>query len=428
MTLPVSVDTAVVGAGQSGLTMSWYLQKAGCEHVILEGRESLGGGWQDRWDSFQLVSPNWTASFPDAIYDGPDPDGFMARAEIVDRVAGYARTIGAPVVLAARVERVTGRAGGGFLLRTSAGELHAGRVVVATSGFQVPLIPAQAAELPASILSLHSQQYRREADLPAGAILIVGSGQTGVQLTEELSEAGRSVYLCVGSAGRVPRRYRGRDVFFWLGQLAEHGEQFGVQFPSATELPDLRRRFAANPALSGHHGGHEVDLRDLARAGANLLGRLLGVDGGVARLGADLPANLDHADHFFAERFQARIDALIVAADLDCPPADLRATEPLSLAPQTELDLAAAGVSTVIWATGYRPDYSWIDLPICDVWGYPEQLRGVGRVPGLYFLGTSWLHDQLSASLVGLPRDARMLAQGLGLPVSPAEPSPFLRI
>lgn len=428
MTLAAHVDTAVVGAGQAGLTMSWYLQRAGRDHVVLERRESLGGGWQDRWDSFQLVGPNWTVSFPDAPYNGTDPDGFMTRSEIAGRVAGYARTINAPVVLSAGVERVVGSAGGGFELRTAAGAVRANQVVVATGGFQAPHVPPLAAALPPKVLSMHSHFYRREADLPPGAVLIVGSGQTGVQLTEELCQAGREVYLCVGSAGRVPRKYRGRDIFFWLGLLAEHGEKLGVELPIATRLPDPRRRLAANPALSGHHGGHEVDLRDLARAGATLLGRLTAVTGTVAQLGADLPANLEHADHFFAERFQGRIEALIAAAGVDCPPAELAMGRPFVPELRTELDLAAAGVSTVIWATGYRPDLSWIDLPICDDFGYPRQLRGVGQVPGLFFLGTPWLHDQLSASLLGLPRDARVLARGMGLPVTPPEPSVFLRI
>lgn len=414
--LPRRVDTVVVGAGQAGLTMSWYLQQAGRDHVILERGSSLGGGWQDRWDAFRLVGPNWTASFPGAPYDGEEPDGFMPRDEIAGRVARYAATIGAPVILDAGVSRLarTG-AGDGFEVETAQGTLRAREVVIATGGFHRPRVPAIAAGLPARVLSLHAHDYSHPADLPAGAILVVGSGQTGAQLVEELLTAGRDVFLSVGSSGRVPRRYRGRDLFYWLWLMAERGAELGVKLPTVDELPDPSRRLAGNPHLSGHGGGHETDLRRFGLAGTTLLGRIAGIDGERISLAGDLRANLASADRFFAEKFQEACDKIIRAAGLDCPPAEESA--PTEYEPQVieTLDLRAKGIGAVLWTTGYAQDFAWIDLPITDEWGFVRQRHGVSEVSGLFLLGSLWQVDQTSATLVGLPRDARLLAARMGL-------------
>jgi putative flavoprotein involved in K+ transport len=413
--LPARVDTAVIGAGQAGLTMSWHLRAAGRDHVVLERRSSLGGGWQDRWDGFRLVSPNWMASFPGAPYDGDDPDGYMPRDEIAGRVAHYAATIGAPVVLEAGVERLRARPDGGFELRTTQGSVSAREVVVATGGFHAPSVPALAAALPARVLSLHSSAYRRPSDLPPGAVLVVGSAQTGVQLVEELRAAGREVYLSVGSAGRIPRRYRGRDSFVWLAMCVERGEELGVPLPTVDKLPDPRRRLAGNPHVSGHGGGHDTNLRQFGRDGVRLVGRLTGVDGERVRLAPDLPDNIAAADRFFDERFRPLFDRLIDAAGIDAPLADPVA--PIAFEPEVidELDLASAGISTVLWTTGFRRDLTWIDPPITDELGFPRQVRGVTEVPGLYVLGSLWQLDQASATLFGVARDARVLAGLMGL-------------
>jgi putative flavoprotein involved in K+ transport len=414
MKLPDSIDTVVVGAGQSGLAMSWFLRRRGVDHVLLDRRTRLGGGWLDRWDAFRLVTPNWTASFPGSAYDGDDPDGFMPRDEIAGRVARYAESISAPVVLETEVHRLGARAGGGFRLETSQGTVSARRVIVATGGFHTPRIPAIAAALPERVLSLHSHAYRNERQLPPGAVLVVGSAQSGVQIVEELRDAGRRVFLCVGSAGRVPRRYRGRDIFYWLRQLAERGDELGTPLPSAATLEDPRRRLAANPHLSGHGGGHEVDLRRLASGGATLLGRLKAIDGERIRLAPDLSANLATADRFFEEKFRSLIDKLIERARIDAPP-DERAPFQYDPPELAELDLARAEISAVLWTTGYRLDYGWIDLPVLDTLGFPRQTRGVTEIPGLYFIGSLWQHNQASATLFGLELEARALAERMGL-------------
>jgi putative flavoprotein involved in K+ transport len=417
--LPRRVDTAVIGAGQAGLAMSWHLRAAGRDHVVLDRRSTLGGGWQDRWEAFRLVSPNWTASFPGMPYDGDDPDGYMPRDEIAGRVARYAAAIGAPVVLEAGVDRLRATATGGFELRTTLGVLAAREVVIATGGFHRSNMPALAAALPPRVLSLHSSAYRRPTDLPPGAVLVVGSAQTGVQLVEELRDAGREVYLCVGSAGRFPRRYRGRDSFFWIALAAQRGEELGVPLPSVETLPDPRRRLAGNPHVSGHRGGHDTNLRQLGRDGVRLLGRLTGIDGERVRLAPDLLANVVAADRLFDERFRPIFDRVIDAAGIDAP-ADEPAA-PVDFEPEVveELNLARAGISTVLWTTGYRQDLGWIEPSITDEMGFARQHRGVTEVPGLFVIGSLWLRNQASATLFGLDPDARVLAGLMGLAAPP---------
>jgi putative flavoprotein involved in K+ transport len=414
--VPDLVETVVVGGGQAGLAMSWFLGQAGRDHVVLERRASLGGGWQDRWDAFRLVTPNWTASFPGDPYQGPDRDGFMKREEIVARVAGYAATIRAPVALETDVRRLASEDGGGFRVGTSKGDIRAERVIVATGGYHVPRIPIVGADLPGRLTQVHSHAYRTESSLPPGAVLIVGTGQSGVQIAEELAEAGRKVYLSVGSAGRIPRRYRGRDIFAWVSEVAIHGAGVGVTLPTVDTLPDPRARLASVPHLSGHRGGHETNLRRFAATGMTLLGRVERVDGERILLSSDLLANLARADRFFEDRMRLLIDRFIESASIDAPPDD---RQPFSFEPPepADLDLTAAGISTVVWATGYRMDHSWIDLPIFDEQGFPRHRRGVSDVPGLYFLGMPWQHTMASATLAGPAMDGRYLAEALGLPV-----------
>jgi putative flavoprotein involved in K+ transport len=407
-----TVDVLIVGAGHAGLAMSGFLTHAGREHLVIERRDQLGGGWQDRWDEFTLVTPNWTSSFPGWAYDGNDPDGFMGRNEIAARVARYAEIVKAPVALGTELQRLTPLDGGGFLATTSRGALSARQVVVATGSYHTPRIPRPAGRISSRVTQLHSHDYRNQAALPAGAVLVVGSGQTGLQLAEELFEAGRQVFVSVGSAGRVPRRYRGRDIFSWLDDLIRHGPTHGVNLPTADQLPDVRRRFNPMPALTGRHGGHETNLRRYAADGIRLAGRLAAADGELIRFAGDLEQSLVRADRFFDERFRGPIDAYIERAAIDAPPHDERALthRPAGL---TELNLQEAGVSTVIWATGYGVDYGWIDAPIADELGYPRNVRGVAAVPGLYFLGLLWQHSQASASLLGPELDGPYLLDAM---------------
>ncbi|HEX2754462.1 MAG TPA: NAD(P)-binding domain-containing protein [Candidatus Limnocylindrales bacterium] len=407
-----SVETVVIGAGQAGLALSWFLRQAGREHVVLERRTTLGGGWQDRWDAFCLVSPNWTTGVPGFDYDGDDPDGYMPRDEIVARFRRYATAIAAPVELGIAVTGLTRTdpRRPGFRLETSGGPIEAREVIVAAGGFHAPKIPAAASGFGPRILQLHSHQYRNADALPHGAVLVVGTGQSGVQLAEELQAAGRQVFLSVGHCGRAPRRYRDRDIFWWLRQFATKGPSVGAPLPTVDRLPDPRMRFACNPHLSGHAGGHTTNLRRFAADGMRLVGRFESGEGERARFAADLTANLRFADGFFDERLRPLCETLIERLGLELPP---HVDDPFVFEPPevTELDLAAEGISTVLFTSGYRLDFSWIDLPIFEESGLPVHVRGVTEVPGLTFIGLPWQYSMGSANLVSFAQDAAYLAE-----------------
>jgi putative flavoprotein involved in K+ transport len=387
------------------------LRNAGREHIVLERRSTLGGGWQDRWDAFQLVTPNLLTDLPDHPYDAGDPNGFMTRDEIVARTARYADVIDAPVAVETEVQRVSLDEDRGdaarFSVETSGGTIRAIAVVGATGAFHTPRIPETG--FGPSIAQLHAHDYRNPGALRPGGVLVVGTGQTGVQLAEELFEAGRQVTLSVGHCGRVPRRYRDRDYFWWIRQLVLHGDDVGVSLPTVEQLPDPGMRLACNPHLSGHGGGHDTNLRRFAADGIRLVGRFDAADGTRARFRPDLEENLAFADATFDQRFQPLFERYIAAAGLDVPPDD-REPFDFSVAEVTELDLAAEGISTVLWTTGYAPDYSWLDVPVERQFGVPVHHRGVTDIPGLSFIGMLWQRDNASANLAGVARDAEYLA------------------
>lgn len=406
-----SIDTVVIGAGQAGLIMSRLLSEAGREHVVLERRATLGGGWQDRWDAFRLVSPNWTVTVPGYAYAGDEPDAFMPREELIGHFREYASVIKAPVEMETAVTALDPVDGptNRFEVTTTRGKILARTVVVAAGPFQAPHIPAIASDLAPSILSLHVDAYRNPDALPDGGVLLVGSGQSGVQLAEELQAAGRAVTISVGHCGHAPRRYRGRDAFWWLRQLATVGAGLGVTLPSADRLPSPAARFACNPQLSGHGGGHDISLRNMAAEGVRLVGRLAALEGTEARMQPDLGDNLRYADAFFDERLRPLFDAFAERCGEDFPPAEIERFEH-DVPEITELDLAAEGISTVLWTSGYRPALDWIHMPVLDASGLPIQTGGQSSVDGLCFIGTPWLLDMGSANLIGLVRDAENLA------------------
>ena len=321
-TLPGDVETVVVGAGHAGLIMSRHLTDAGREHVVLDRRAALGGGWQDRWDAFQLVSPSWTTGFPGFPYDGAEPDGYMGRDDVIGRIRGYAAAIDAPVELGTAVRRVAADARGAnrFRVETDRGTILARDVIVATGAFHTPKIPPAAAAFAPRIHQVHAHDYPNPGSLPPGGVLLVGSGQTGVQLAEELQADGREVTLSVGHCGRAPRRYRGRDYFWWLRQLIERGETLGTPLPAVGTLPDPRMRFACNPHVSGHDGGHDTNLRQFAANGIRLVGRFEGAEGERAHFARDLAANLQFADEMFDQRFRTLFDTFAERAEVDAPP------------------------------------------------------------------------------------------------------------
>ena len=429
------VPVVVVGGGQAGLSASWFLTRERIEHVVLE-RHTVAHAWkEERWDAFCLVTPNWQCTLPGHPYAGDDPDGFMLRDEIAAYVEAFADRSGAPVHEGVTVTEVApgtdptvGRrpdgarhagsaptaadvrdgvlaaAPEGFVVRTTAGDLTCDAVVLAVGGYHVPVVPRMAERLPRTVTQLHSSRYRSAGPLPEGAVLVVGSGQSGAQIAEDLHLAGRRVHLAVGTAPRVARRYRGRDVVAWLHDLGHY------DLPIEEHKEGLAARHEANHYVTGRDGGRDIDLRAHARDGMRLHGRLAAVgDGGAVTFAGDLRRNLDAADAV-SERIKDTIDRWIADQGLDAPIEEryVPVWSPDADGEET-LDLAAAGITTVVWATGFRPDWSWVRLPAFDGAGYPTHHRGVTSVPGLYVLGLPWLHTWGSGRFAGIARDAEHL-------------------
>ena len=403
--LPRQVETAVVGAGQAGLVMSTFLQAARREHVLLDRRESLGGGWQDRWDAFCLVTPNWVTTLPSFPYDGPDPHGFMPRDSIVERMRAYAAAISAPVELGTNVRRLTTRDEGGFRLETSRGTIDAAHVVVAAGGFQAPRMPAFATKLSDRIVQVHSHHYRNEAALPPGRVLVVGTGQSGVQLAEELQEAGREVILSVGHTARMPRRYRGHDIFVWLVEMAAR-DGFRPSIRST-----IRRSATAATLTCQATAAGTTRIFAASRATESVSSvtwkMAMARRSGSHRI---YRRNLRFADTWFDERLRPGMDKVIEETGMDATQDD-RETVDFEPPDVLELDLAAEGISSILWTSGYRLDLGWIDLPIIDEIGVPRHVRGVSEVPGLTFLGLPWQYHQGSHAFFGVARDAEYLAE-----------------
>jgi putative flavoprotein involved in K+ transport len=400
------VPVVVIGGGQAGLSISSLLKLRDIEHVVFE-RERIGHAWRSaRWDTFCLVTPNWQCRLPGYPYAGDDPHGFMVKDEIVRYIEEYAASFGPPVREGVAVTRVSlGRDGRGFAVATSAGDVTCDQVVVAIGGYHVATLPRMAERFPASVVQLHSSQYKNARSLPDGDVLVVGTGQSGAQIAEDLHLAGRRVHLCVGSAPRTARRYRGKDVVEWLDKL-------GYYDLSVDEHP-LREgvRTKANHYVTGRDGGRDIDLRAFAREGMRLYGRLSDVTGAALAFGADLKQNLDRADEV-SESIKTTIDRFIEANGIDAPHEEryVPVWEPPDV-PVRELNWEAAGIASVIWCMGFRSDFRFIDVPVFDGKGHPWHRRGVTNVEGLYFLGLPWLYTWGSGRFSGIARDAAHIAE-----------------
>ena len=399
------IQTIIIGGGQAGLSTSYFLCQKGHEHLVLERASQAGSVWRnDRWDSFTLLTPNWSIKLPGMTYSGNNPDGFMTRAELVAYFEKYIENFELPVQYNTSVTEVTPlEEGEGWLVKTNEKTFQAKHVVVATGQFQSPKIPPFSAKIPEHVLQIHSGQYRNPAQLPDGAVLVVGSAQSGTQIAEELYQSGRTVYLCVGSAPRLPRRYRGRDIFAWLADT-------GFTETTVDKLPSARAKFAGNPHLSGKDGGRTINLHLFARDGVRLLGRIIGAEDGSIKLARDLRESLARSDKAEAD-IAAMIDQFIEKNNINAPEETLpRHEDGYAVDEITELDLRDANINTIIWAIGYEFDYSFVKVPATDEDGYPIQLRGVTQYPGLYFVGLSWLHKRKSPLLMGVGEDADYIA------------------
>jgi putative flavoprotein involved in K+ transport len=398
-----TVETLIVGGGQAGLMMSAQLRQRGRPHLILE-RHRIAERWRtERWDALHANGPAWHDRFPDLLIDGVDPDGFATRDQMADYFTAYAAHIAAPIRCGVNVTALHCKPDGrGFHAETSAGPIEATNVVAATGPFQrgviPPLVPPDS-----GIVQMHSTAYRNPGQLPQGAVLVVGAGSSGTQIADELSRAGRRVYLCVGQHDRPPRRYRGKDFCFWLGVLG---------------LWDAETRDPAKEhvtiAVSGAYGGLTIDFRRLAARGITLLGRAETCVDGVMRIAPGLARDLAAGDANYLSLLDAA-DAYAVREGLDLPEepeARVMQPEPACVTnPVLRLDLLEAGITTIIWATGFTFDFRWLQAGTFDARGAPVHRRGIAETPGLYFLGLPFLSRRASSFIFGVEQDAARLAE-----------------
>ena len=394
------VQTLIIGGGQAGLAMSHMLSRRGCPHRLVE-RGRIAERWRsERWEGLCFQFPNWSVQLPDYPLANDDPDGFASGKTIADFVFGYADFIAAPVRCGVEVTALR-RGSRGFIAETAEGSIEAAHVVVATGPYQTPVVPAWSTD-EGSFFQVHASRYLNPQQLPPGAVLIVGAGASGTQIAEELVRGGRRVFLSVGHHRRMPRRYRGRDLIWWLHTLGLD------QTPRHKRGTDK-----ALPLITGAYGGHTIDFRELATLGVTLLGRVRGIRAGVAEILPDVAQSLETGDAAFTA-FLDLVDAHVAGTGLDHPEeceARRRLPDPpCVVTPAQRLDLVAEGVNAVIWATGYRCDFRWIDMPIFDTGGQPLHRDGITKVPGLYFLGLPWLSKMNSSFLAGLGDDAARLA------------------
>jgi len=396
-----TVETLVIGGGQAGLTMSHRLKQRGLPHLVLE-RGRIAERWHsERWDGLRFQFPNWSVRLPDFPFASADPDGFATSQQILDFITSYADFVAPPVRCGIDVTRLTrSDDASGLVAQTSSGVIEARNVVVATGPYQRPIIP-QLFDEAAGVFQIHASRYRSPDQLPPGAVLVIGAGASGAQIAEELHRASRKVFLSVGRHNRLPRRYRGRDLIWWLAEMRID------QTPVEQRGP---RRLL--PVISGAHGGRTVDFRRFAAEGIVLLGRLTSAGASIVDIAPDLAENLGNGDLHYAT-FLDMVDAYVREHALDCPEdpdARTRRPDPPSVVnPLRRLDLQAEGIRSVIWATGYGVDFGWIEIPVFAQ-GEPVHVRGVTEVPGLYFLGLQWLSRMSSSFLSGVGDDAGQLA------------------
>lgn len=403
------VETVIIGGGHAGLTMSYYLSQLGREHVILE-RGRVGERWRsERWNSFCFQFPNWTIELPGYKYQCDDPDAFAPGHEVVQFIQDYATFIKAPTRCGVEVTSLERAADSSrYLLTTNSGAIEAANVVIATGPYQQPAIPAMSSEVPHNIFQIHSSGYRNPNQLPPGAVLVVGSGASGCQIADDLQQSGRQVYLSVGRHSRTPRRYRGKDFAYW-GAALKRPEQIVDTVP-------VNVRKGAEVLLTGANGGYDVDLRSMAARGIILLGHLQGIRDGDLKLADDLERQLAKGDESL-ENFKNAVDDYITKHGLEAPEAQRSETSSnignVVSTPVSHLNFTDAGVSAIVWASGFRCEFDWMKLPIFDDAGEPVHRRGVTQFPGIYFLGLRWLYKRKSAFLLraGPAEDAAYLVE-----------------
>jgi putative flavoprotein involved in K+ transport len=401
--MTTTTEAIVIGAGQAGLATSWCLGRHGVAHVVLE-RGRVGERWRsERWDSLRLLTPNWLTRLPGLVYAGPEPDGFLSMAEVVGFLDDYARIAAAPVETGTTVRRVR-RIGDHYNVETDRGTWHAPVVVIATGHCDTPKVPAAAAGLPDWVHQITPTAYRNPDSLPDGGVLVVGASASGVQLADEIRSSGREITLAVGRHIRLPRRYRDRDIMWWLdrtGILTKPAARV-AEIAAARQEPSLQ--------LVGSPEGRDVDLEHLARSGIRLVGHLAGIDGSRVHFAGDLHETTSAAEGRL-QRLLAKLDRTAIALQHTVPVE--RVPSIVLGAPETTLDLEAAGIRTVLWATGFRRDYAWLDVPVLDAAGEIVHDGGITPSPGLYVLGLNFMRRRNSSFIAGAGQDAAELADDI---------------
>jgi putative flavoprotein involved in K+ transport len=402
-----TIATAVIGAGHAGLAMSRCLSERGIDHVVLE-RGEVANSWRtERWDSLRLLTPNWQSRLPGFAYQGDDPDGFRTMPEVIAFIDDYARAIAAPVQTHTRVTAVR-RTDAGYLVRTDRGDWHSRTVVLATGACNVPCVPRLAEALPPSVRTLTPIDYRNPDELEDGGVLVVGASATGIQLAYEIQRSGRPVTLAVGEHIRAPRTYRGRDIQWWMDVTGVHDQRY-------TEVEDIERaRRVPSLQLIGSAERRTLDLNALSDAGVRLVGRLAGIADGRLQFSGSL-ANQCALSDLKLGRLLDAIDQWATENGLDSevePPYRLLPTR-VDPSPVLTLDLARSGIKTIIWSSGFRPDHSWLEVPVFDRKGRLRHEGGIVPSPGMYVLGLQFLRRRKSALIDGAGDDARDLSAHL---------------
>jgi putative flavoprotein involved in K+ transport len=398
-------DTVIIGGGQAGLAISAVLQQRGREHVVLERARVGERSRTQRWDTLRLQFPNWSLQLPGYTYTGDDPDGFTHYREIIRIIETYAASTEAPVREHTQVVSLTEDGeGSGVIVSTADGTIHTRRVVVATGPFQRPHIPRLSQHVSPPLLQTDPTRYRCPGDLPDGAVLVVGSGASGCQIADELLHAGRRVYLSISRHRRAPRRFKGKDIYWWLDKMGRFAQTIDT-------LPD--RQWPPSTVVTGVNGGYDVNVRQLAADGVRVVGRVEGASRNSLAIKADANQILDQADQAYAEFLSAASKYAItrgqeqLAEEQPAEPTPL----PAAIDEVDSLNLAEENITAIIWAVGYRYDFDWIRVPVFDKHGRPAQQRGVTQRPGLYFLGLHWMHTFKSGLLSGVGADAEYLAE-----------------
>jgi len=392
----------IVGGGQAGLSVSYNLKSKNIDHIIFD-RGEVGDSWRQRWDNFTLVTPNWQCELPGYKYAGKDSKGFMNRQEVIDFVSNYAKSFDPPIKKNVEVLHVS-KEKDTFLVKTSSGLFTSNKIVIASGAFNDPVIPQIASKLPNTVLNLHSSEYRNAASLPDKEVMVVGSGQSGCQIAEDLHLEGKKVHLCVGNAPKSPRKYRGKDVVEWLDQMSYYDKTIDTfEDPVAT-------RNKVNHYVTGRDGGREIDLRVFANEGMKLYGLFNDVKDGKIYFGDNLKQDLDNADKA-AQNIKDRIDEFIVANKIEAPkePGYLPPWEPTE--DINSIDIKSANIGAVIWCIGYKTNYSWLNLPLFDKKGYPIHNRGISTTNGVYFIGLPWMYTWGSGRFSGITKDSIYLAE-----------------